>query len=74
MAHKFKNFENKSKYNLIELYKIILILNEFINEIENYSKIISVEEHCKDGVFDSAICEAILDNNLKINLKRFTLN
>lgn len=74
MVHKLKNFENKSKYNLIDLYKIIPISNEFINEIKHYSKIISFEEHCKDGVFGSSICEVILDYNLKINLKRFTLN
>ena len=74
MAHKLINYENKSKYNLMDLYKIKPITNEFINEIKIFNKIITVEEHCRDGGFGSAIGEVILDNNLKINLKRFTLD
>lgn len=68
-----KYFELKNT-DIIDLYTLKPFPLNLIKILNNYKKIISYEEHCKDGGFGSAISEIITDNNIQAQLKRLHLD
>tara|TARA_Y200000002_G_C22651307_1_gene651464 strand:- start:666 stop:1574 length:909 start_codon:yes stop_codon:yes gene_type:complete len=60
--------------DIIDLYTLKPFPKSLIETLKSYKKIISYEEHCKDGGFGSAIAEVMVDNDIKVKLKRLHLD
>ena len=67
-------FSELKDTDIIDLYTLKPFPKSLIDLLKSYKKIISYEEHCKDGGFGSAIAEVIVDNDIKVKLKRLHLD
>ncbi len=66
--------EKKIHVGVIDIYKIPINTNTFLEIIKKSKKIISLEEHFLPGGFGSAVCETLIDNNRLIPVKRIGLS
>lgn len=64
--------ENKYSINIdvIDLFQIKPITNEFINELSTYSKVITLEEHTLNGGIGSIVLGLVSDNDMDTKVKR----
>lgn len=65
--------KKKIHVGVIDIYRIPINTNTFLEIIKKSKKIISLEEHFLPGGFGSAVCEALIDNNRLIPVKRIGL-
>ena len=66
----------KSRFeaSVMDLWKIKPINQEFfVNRLQEYDNIVTLEEQTLDGGFGSAVCEALADKNAKKNVLRLGL-
>jgi len=68
------NVAKKLCCGVVDLYKLPIDEQTFIQDFANVKQIIIIEEHIKRGGIGSYICEVCADNNLKPNIKRFGLD
>ena len=70
-----KKLKGKKKdVGIVDFYQINPVnKKKLINLLSRYKKIITVEENILNGGIGSLIADLIIDNNLKLNLKRIAL-
>ena len=58
---------------LLNVHSLRPINSKLLNEIKQFKKIITVEEHSIIGGLYSIVCELIMNNNLKKEIKSISL-
>lgn len=66
--------KNIQSFGLVDLYRIKPVNKKFIDMLNKYEKVISIEEQWVEGGVGSKILEIISDNNLNTKVKRIGLD
>ncbi|MDR1871952.1 MAG: hypothetical protein LBS60_08595 [Deltaproteobacteria bacterium] len=74
MVHTAIKAAQSSDIGVVDIYRIPLQIDSFLNIVSYCSKVITLEEHVFQGGLGSYICEILNDNNILLPVKRFALD